>query len=221
MIPKGTDPLLSPVSKLPTSILMQMHAVTSSTFCVHNAFIFQWNESPDQKTVVLCGISRSLFLFLEYKNVKIVDFTKDRSNYHLRAEFRAFEWEERYKFRGLLYKFEERSILSRSFTVEKARVEPTSYKIRARWEPRSEKGCLGLLNGEFRLGTGCHPRVDLQYRKLRHDKTIKRDTVYDQWIIFPFDCVSILVLFKIWKEIDEFSNISIISSISSKPTLWA
>lgn len=72
MIPKGTDPLLSPVSKLPTSILMQMHAVTSSTFCVHNAFIFQWNESPDQKTVVLCGISRSLFLFLEYKNVKIV-----------------------------------------------------------------------------------------------------------------------------------------------------
>lgn len=173
------------------------------------------------KRLVLCGISRSFFLFLEYKNVKIVDFTKDRSNYHLRAQFRAFEWEERYKFRGLLYKFEERSILSRSFTVEKARVEPTSYKIRARWEPRSEKGCLGLLNGEFRSGTGCHPRVDLQYRKLRHDKTIKRDTVYDQWIIFPFDCVSIPVLFKIWKEIDEFSNISIISSISSKPTLWA
>lgn len=111
------------------------------------------------KRLVLCGISRSFFLFLEYKNVKIVDFTKDRSNYHLRAEFRAFEWEERYKFRGLLYKFEERSILSRSFTVEKARVEPTSYKIRARWEPRSEKGCLGLLNGEFRSGTGCHPRL--------------------------------------------------------------
>lgn len=179
--------------------------------------LLSFNETI--KRLVLCGISRSFFLFLEYKNVKIVDFTKDRSNYYLRAEFRAFEWEERYKFRGLLYKFEERSILSRSFTVEKARVEPTSYKIRARWEPRSEKGCLGLLNGEFRSGTGCHPRVDLQYRKLRHDKTIKRDTVYDQWIIFPFDCVSIPVLFKIWKEIDEFSNISIISSISSKPTL--
>lgn len=167
--------------------------------------LLSFNETI--KRLVLCEISRSFFLFLEYKNVKRVDFTKDRSNYHLRAEFRTFEWEERYKFRGLLYKFEERSILSRSFTVEKARVEPTSYKIRARWEPRSEKGCLGLLNGEFRSGTGCHPRVDLQYRKLRHDKTIKRDTVYDQWIIFPFDCVSILVLFKIWKEIDEFSNI--------------
>lgn len=165
------------------------------------------------KRLVLCGISRSLFLFLEYKNVKIVGGLISRKIDQTTICAQSLEHSSERNdtsFAGYCTNSrKDRSYLD----LSRSRKLASSLLL-------TRSGLVGNLGAKKGVsGTGCHPRVDLQYRKLRHDKTIKRDTVYDQWIIFPFDCVSILVLFKIWKEIDEFSNISIISSISSKPTL--